>query len=265
MSGADGFADTEVGPRTVVVTGSASGIGAALSSLLVSRGCRVIGVDLRDADVVVDLGTVDGRTKLVEAVRKLAPTGIDGIVANAGVNRPDALTIRVNYFGAVATLEGLRPLLRGPAPRAVLVASRVVLQVVDDETVEACLAGDEESAARLADARADATVYPSSKRAVARWLRRAAPTAEWAGAGIPLNAVAPGIVATPMIAHRSPENRARLLEERPMPLGGVAAAEEVASVISWFLSVENTKVTAQVLFIDGGGEVLMRGEDLWGS
>jgi hypothetical protein len=34
-------------------------------------------------------------------------------------------------------------------------------------------------------------------------------------------------------------------------------------VISWFLSPENTKVTGQLLFVDGGGEVLMRGEDIW--
>jgi hypothetical protein len=48
-----------------------------------------------------------------------------------------------------------------------------------------------------------------------------------------------------------------------MPLGGVADADEVAAAIGWFLSPENTKVTGQVLFVDGGGEVLMRGDDLW--
>lgn len=265
MSGAGGPALTGVSPRTVVVTGSASGIGAATSALLRSGGCRVIGVDLRDADVVVDLATPAGRTTLMESVRALAPEGIDGIVANAGVNRPDSLTIRVNYFGAVATLLGLRPLLRGPAPRAVLVASRAVVLDVDDEIVEACLSGDEERAIKLADARSDSTLYASSKRAVARWMRQVATTPEWAGTNVPLNAVAPGAVATPMIAHRSAEEQARLLEKRPMPLGGVADADEVASAIGWFLSEENTKVTGQVLFVDGGGEVLMCGEDLWGT
>lgn len=265
MSRVDGPSPTGSSPRTIVVTGSASGIGAATSALLRSRGCRVIGVDLRDADVIVDLATSAGRASLVESVRELAPEGIEGIVANAGVNRQDSLTIRVNYFGAVATLEGLRPLLRGPAPRAVLVASRAVLLEVDDEVVEACLAGDEELATTLADARSDATLYASSKRAAARWLRRVAPTAEWAGADIPLNAVAPGAVATPMIAHRSPEEQARLLEQRPMPLGGVAKADEVAGAIVWLLSEENSKVTGQLLFVDGGGEALMRGDKLWES
>src|SRR4051812_13718001 len=254
--------------RTVVVTGSASGIGAATRAYLEERGQRVIGVDLGDADVTADLGSEQGRRNLIEGVRSLAPSGIDGIVANAGVHRPEPLTIRVNYFGAVATLEGLRPLLRGLAPRAVLVASRAVLQPVAEDLVEACLAGDEERAAVLADTLPDddkQLLYASSKRAVARWMRRAAPTAEWAGAGIPLNAVGPGGVLTAMIAHRSPEEHARMLRRYPMPLGGQAVPEELAPVIGWFLSPENTKVTGQLLFVDGGGETLLRGDDIWSS
>ncbi|RYE42208.1 MAG: SDR family oxidoreductase [Hyphomicrobiales bacterium] len=250
--------------RTIVVTGSASGIGAATSALFESRGCRVIGVDIDHADVVADLATSSGRTQLVDAVRNLAPGGIDGIVANADVNRPDSLTIRINYFGALTTLEGLRPLLGGPAPRAVLVASRAAIQPVDEQIVEACISGDEELAVRLADAHNGPELHATSKRAVARWLRRAAVSEEWAGAHIPLNAVAPGSVTTPMIAHRSPEEQATLLEKRPMPLGGLASPGEVAQVIGWFLSAENTKVTGQMLFVDGGGEVLLQGEDLWG-
>jgi NAD(P)-dependent dehydrogenase (short-subunit alcohol dehydrogenase family) len=250
----------------VVVTGSAGGIGAATRSYLEARGCDVIGVDLHDADVTLDLGSPRDRLKLIDEVRALAPSGIDGIVANAGVNRPDSSTVRVNYFGAVATLEGLRPLLRERAPRAVLVASRAAVQPVADDVVEACLSGDEELAVRLAEARPAEEkhiLYPTSKRAVARWLRRSAPSTEWAGAGIPVNAVAPGSVLTAMTAHRSAEQRARLLEERPMPLGGVARPDEVAPVIGWFLHPENTKVSGQMLFVDGGGEALMRVEDVW--
>jgi NAD(P)-dependent dehydrogenase (short-subunit alcohol dehydrogenase family) len=91
-----------------------------------------------------------------------------------------------------------------------------------------------------------------------------AATPDWAGARIPLNAVAPGSVATQMIAHRSPEEQEANLVRRPMPLGGTARPEEVAVVIAWFLSQENTKVTGQTLIVDGGGELLMRGNDLSG-
>jgi nucleoside-diphosphate-sugar epimerase len=71
--------------RTVVVTGSASGIGAATRAYLKDRGYRVIGVDLHDADVTVDLASRQGRQDLLHGVRVLASAGIDGIVANAGV------------------------------------------------------------------------------------------------------------------------------------------------------------------------------------
>ena len=101
-----GLPDRAGDGRTVVVTGSVAGIGAATRAYLEACGTRVIGVDLRDAEIEADLATATGREAMVSAVRTLAPRGIDGIVANAGVNREDALTIRVNYFGAVATLGG---------------------------------------------------------------------------------------------------------------------------------------------------------------
>ena len=47
--------------RTIAVTGSASGMGAATRAVLEADGQRVIGVDLRDAEVVADLSTAEGR------------------------------------------------------------------------------------------------------------------------------------------------------------------------------------------------------------
>ena len=111
---------------TIVVTGSAGGIGAATASRLVGTGHRVIGVDLRDADVLADLSTAEGRSAMVEGVTETAGGVLDGVVAAAGVNgKPGELTVSVNYFGAVATLEGLRPLLaRGPALTATATRTR---------------------------------------------------------------------------------------------------------------------------------------------
>lgn len=54
--------------RTVVVTGSASGMGAATKARFEADGQRVIGIDIRDADVVVDLGTAVGRQAAIDAI-----------------------------------------------------------------------------------------------------------------------------------------------------------------------------------------------------
>lgn len=133
--------------RSYVVTGSVSGIGRATRELLESRGHRVIGVDLRDAEIVADLATAAGRRSLVDGVAAMTGGAVDGVIACAGVAYEEPDTVRVNYFGTVATLEGLRPLLvRGTDPRAVLVSSVASILPVDSGVVESCLAGDEEAA-----------------------------------------------------------------------------------------------------------------------
>jgi NAD(P)-dependent dehydrogenase (short-subunit alcohol dehydrogenase family) len=109
--------------RTYVVTGAASGVGAATARFLRAQGGQVIACDLHDADVIADLATAEGRAVLVDGVAKLAGGKIDAIVANAGGGPPET-SLSLNFFGAVATLEGLRPLLEASAaPRAVAVSS----------------------------------------------------------------------------------------------------------------------------------------------
>src|SRR5262245_21052712 len=110
--------------RTVVVTGSASGIGKATAAILAQSGDRVIGVDLHDAEVIANLATTAGRQQMIDQVAGIAGNQLDAVFACAGVARAGAQTIAINYFGAVATLEGLRPLLaRSNQPRAVTIAS----------------------------------------------------------------------------------------------------------------------------------------------
>lgn len=133
--------------RTYVVTGAASGIGKATRELLLERGERVIGVDIRDADVIVDLSTSAGRTALIEKVSELSGRSIDAVLAIAGLATPTAKTAAVNFFGTVATLEGLRPLLlKSSAPRAVAVSSMASLFPPDDALLAALLVGNEKDA-----------------------------------------------------------------------------------------------------------------------
>lgn len=254
-----------VRPRTYVVTGAASGIGAATSELVGSRGHRVITVDLHDADVCIDLATDDGRAALPVEVADRTGGVIDAVIAAAGTARRGATDLRVNYFGAVATLAGLRPLLaRGTNPRAVAVASYAVIRPHDPEIVAACLAGDEAAATSMPMDDPFA-VYSSSKRALARWIRRSSITDEWAGVGIALNAVAPGIIRTPMTADMlaDPTLSSYLNTVVPMPYGGIAEPVVVAELLAFLTSGEVASITGQTVFIDGGADCVMRGDDVF--
>jgi NAD(P)-dependent dehydrogenase (short-subunit alcohol dehydrogenase family) len=252
--------------RVIVVTGAASGIGAATAALLRERGDRVIGVDLAGSDVDADLSTDDGRRAMVEAVAEATDGRIDAVVANAGTASQSPMAVRVNYFGAVATLEGLRPLLAASdAPRAAITSSMASFHPADEALVEACLSGDEDAAAAaaqvLVDRGEEGLIYASTKQAVNRWMRTVAPTDAWAGAGIPINAVGPGVIETPMVEGfiSTQEGRDMLAEMVPMPLGGYGRPEEVAELLAWLVSPANSKTTGQVIFIDGGSDVVLRG------
>ncbi|MDO7881798.1 SDR family oxidoreductase [Salinibacterium soli] len=258
--------------RTYVVTGAASGIGKSTAELLQERGHRVIGVDIAGADVVADLSTAEGRSTLVERVRELSGGTIDAIIANAGLASSTAATVAVNFFGAVATLDGLRPLLAGSAaPRAVATCSMASLFPPDEELLAALLAADEAAALHRAGELVAAgeqpasQIYGTTKQALARWIRRAAPTPEWAGAGIPLNGIAPGVVATPMTAAftGTAEAREAILQQVPMPLNGIFEPRDVAYLLAWLTSEENAHLCGQIVFIDGGSDAVIRGDSTW--
>lgn len=258
--------------RTYVVTGSASGIGATTAAMLRDRGDRVIGVDLKQADVVADLSTPEGRAQAAEQVRAQSGGTVDAVIAAAGISAPSPLTVAVNFFGVTEFLRALQPALAASdAPRVVVVSSMATLQPVDDDLVNAMLAGDETTAlergAALAESGPQAGYlnYPSSKRALSRWVRRECITAEWAGAGIPLNAVAPGIVLTPMTKDllATEEGAAMVDASVPMPLGYHQSPETVAQLLLWLTSVENTHTTGQTIYIDGGADATLRGDNIW--
>jgi NAD(P)-dependent dehydrogenase (short-subunit alcohol dehydrogenase family) len=250
--------------RTYVVTGSASGIGAATKNLLEDRGHRVIGADLHSADIVADLATDDGRAHLVDEAGRLSGGTIDAILAVAGVDTAGPATIAINYYGALATLVGLRPLLAdSTAPRAVAVSSITSVHQFDQRLLDDMLDGSETQALRTAQTAPFA--YATSKRALSRWIRRNAANDEWAGAGIPLNAIAPGLVRTELLERlfADPDTKERINAGSPMPLGGPYPPAAAAELLAWLTSEENGHMTGQTIFIDGGADVILRGDSTW--
>ena len=184
-----------------------------------------------------------------------------GLAALPG--RAGSLLASVNYFGTVDVLEGLRPLLsRGGSAVAISSNSTTVQPAVPADLVEACLRHDEELSAQIADARGSLVTYPATKLAVAHWVRRNATGPNWAGSGIRLNAIAPGMIDTPMVAGMRADAKAGpMLDMLPIPAGRPGRAEEIAAVVDLLLSPDGAFFCGSVVFCDGGSDALLRTND----
>jgi NAD(P)-dependent dehydrogenase (short-subunit alcohol dehydrogenase family) len=251
------------------VTGSASGIGAACAARLEQAGYSVIGVDLRGADVLADLGTAEGRATAIAEVGDRCGGALAGLVTCAGLagapSRAGSLLASVNYFGTVELLTGLRPMLgeeTDGAAVAISSNSTTVQPAIPAEVVDACLAHDEERARSLADKVGSMVTYPATKLAIAYWVRRQATGPEWAGAGLRLNAIAPGMIETPMVGDmRSDPEVGPLLEMLPLPVGRTGRPEEIAALVELLLGPDGGFFCGSVLFCDGGSDALLRTSD----
>lgn len=254
--------------RLIVVTGSASGIGAAVVSHLEALGDRVIGIDRADAPICADLATSAGRASALAQVLEQSGGVVDAVVTCAGMSGAAPALPLVNYFGTTELIQGLQSALAAsPAPRVVVIGSISGTHPVDAALVSALLADDETSAVSLTEAaNADGRgmqLYPSSKSAVTQWARRTAVSPGWADAGIAINVIAPGVVLSPMTAGlvKDPEMKKIMDSAVPMPLHGYAEPADLARVVGSFVSPELTHVTGQVLYVDGGAEATLRPAD----
>jgi NAD(P)-dependent dehydrogenase (short-subunit alcohol dehydrogenase family) len=256
--------------RTIVVTGSASGMGAATADLLRTSGDRVIGVDLRESDVVADLSTDAGRRHAISAVLDLAEGQLDGAVCAAGlgpVRGRERLVAEVNYRGAVDLLTGWRPALaRGERSKVVVIGSNstTTTPFVRRSAVRAFLRDDLDSAvARLGRPRAlaAALTYAASKVAVTRWARQQAVTAAWAGAGIRLNVLAPGAVLTPLLAEQLDGPEGDRVRAFPIPIGEYGDPAVMAAWAAFMLSPAADFLVGSFVVVDGGSDAYFRAAD----
>jgi NAD(P)-dependent dehydrogenase (short-subunit alcohol dehydrogenase family) len=248
--------------RTIAVSGSGSGIGAAVYGRFERSGARVIGIDLHDADITADLSGRQGRDQAVAGVSALSGPRLDGAVVCAGVGpqtRPTDLIARVNFFGALGLLDGLLPLLRaGEAPAAVVISSNAASLTPPHKALLRFMLDDDEDEASACAAGLDgSTVYGTGKLALTRAIRRR--VGAWGKAGVRLNAVAPGPVDTPLLAGGLEDPvLGPLIEALPVPMERRATAAEIAAAVAFMLDPANGFVHGSVLFVDGGSDALLR-------
>jgi len=251
--------------RYYAITGGATGIGAALKTRLRARGDVVIVVDVKDADIIADLATVAGRNNAIAALKEKVPQGLDGFVPCAGLGpsvSPVSQITRVNFFGAVAMIQGLKPLLQQRKGTIVAISSNSAsLPGHNKEYVKALLAGDEDKACSLIESLDGQTAYGGSKYALAVWMRKHAPA--YMKDTVRMNAVAPGITQTNMTDHvfRDPTwgDAIRQFNEIT-PCGRMATPDMIANAIQFLLDPVSEFVCGSVLFVDGGTDALLRPE-----
>lgn len=246
------------------ISGSASGIGAAVSTALRAAGHRVIGIDRSNAEVIADLSTPQGREAAIAQVLELSDGLLDGLVccAGVGVTAPSCgLILAVNYFGVSQLLSGLAgALAKGDSPAALVIGSVAATQTGADQQAmtEAMLAGDEANALELANALGQPHVaYACSKYAITHHARRT--SSSWASKGIRLNVVAPGAVETPL--HQASLDDARFgkaVREFVAPLGRAGHPQEIAALVAFLQSRQAAFIHGSVVFIDGGMDAMVR-------
>jgi NAD(P)-dependent dehydrogenase (short-subunit alcohol dehydrogenase family) len=246
------------------ITGSASGIGAAVRAGLEGQGHEVIGVDLEKAEIIADLSTPAGRAAAVEAVVARAQGGLDGLVSCAGIGpqtEPWSTIVSLNFYGSVAMVGGLKALVAARKGVVVVISSNSAsLPGLDPELVESMLEGDEARSRDLVERLDGHQAYAGSKLALTRWMRRHSST--WASQGVRLNAVAPGATMTPLLQGGLDHPQfGEAIRNFPIPTGGFGAPEQVAAAVLFLLGAEAAFCNGAVLFVDGGTDALLRPDD----
>ena len=217
-------------PRTVLLTGGARGIGAAIAARLRAGGDEVVAPSRQELDLA-DAGSIEAF---------LARSGglpVDVLVNNAGINvlrsipEVDAATwqsmLQVNLTAALRLTQAFAPGM----------ASRGWGRILNVASIFAVVTRERRAA------------YSMTKAALAALTRTAA--VEFGPGGVLVNALAPGYVDTELTRRNNPPETIAAIEAS-IPLRRMARAEELAEIAAFLVSAANSYLTGQTVVVDGG-------------
>ncbi|MFB0875309.1 MULTISPECIES: coniferyl-alcohol dehydrogenase [unclassified Sphingobium] len=242
--------------KTIVVTGSASGIGAATVECLQALGCHVVGMDIREDDrsdrfVQVDLGS---RKSIDEAVARL-PEKLDGLANVAGLapTVPAADVIRVNLVGTLHLTNGVLPRLTDGSGIVMLssIAAYHWRQSVDQirEALDLTFGKVDDFVAKYDIDAQPGRSYFVTKEALLAWCITHRRT--WIDRRIRANSIAPAAVSTPLLDAFSSimgdraQDDARVVERSGAPA-------DIAPVVAFLLSADSAWIRGANIPVDGG-------------
>ncbi|CEJ11743.1 Pyridoxal 4-dehydrogenase [bacterium YEK0313] len=228
-----------------LVTGGASGIGRAITRRLAADGFHVVVVDLNGtlaAEAVAEVAAASGSAE----ARILDITDEAGVEALIGALPP--LAALVNNAGiftdqpfAAATAADFRRTYEVNVIAPFLLARAAVARMGEGGRIVNIASRAYLGAKNQID-------YVASKGAVVSFTRALA--MEVIGRGIAVNAVAPGLIDTPILRALTPERlKAQLALQ---PTGAAGRPEDIAHAVSFLASPSTCFITGQVLFVDGG-------------
>lgn len=230
----------------IAVTGGASGIGAATAQALLGQGYDVAVIDLDSPDATpppharayhADVTNFDSLVEVFVDIDASTTEGLTGLVNCAGLTRTGPTSefplddwVRVIAVDLTGTFYTCRAAVAHLRPGAAIVNLASIASV------------------RALPGRA---AYTAAKFGVVGLTRVLA--VEWAARGIRVNAVGPGWTKTPLLDDLI--QRGRLAEDElvaKIPIGRLAAVDDVVSAICFLLSDQSGFITGQTLYVDGG-------------